>query len=110
MLLKEDLTIWDIVLGQVKAAGGAFFRESLIPGILNLIKEERDGAVTHPHIARLAHLLLAVDMYKEFEKIFLEQTALFYQLDAAKKIGQIPVSISLTTHSLLTTSNMSRNS
>ena len=37
VLLKEDLTLWDIVLGQLKAAGGAFFRETLIPGILNLI-------------------------------------------------------------------------
>ena len=52
-----------------------------------MIKEEREGAEAHPHIARLVHVLLAVDLYKEFEKAFLEQTALFFQVESAAKIG-----------------------
>ncbi len=72
---EEQSSFWQIALSQVRSEMRAEVMHHLKNGVLELIKNERAGQVVDRGIiAKSIHVLLALNLYKEFEKMFLDQT------------------------------------
>ena len=88
-------TFWQLGLASVKNQMSKSVGHRLIDGVIKLIQLDRtdEKKQNRDLIAKLIHVMLALDFYKElFEPRFLEVTKDFFKENAAQNFKQLNVS------------------
>lgn len=84
-LQKEDnRTFWELTMELVKSKLSNGVRERLVAGTLDLIHQDRinDRTDQKDLIAKMIHVMLALNFYKQFESGFFSQTRDFFKQNA----------------------------
>jgi len=94
LLRERQQSLWQFALSLVKKKIAESSKERLCEGVLKLIADDRrsDSVEGRNLIAKLIHVMLALDFYPIFEVGFCNQTRDFYRLSANEAFSQLNVS------------------
>ena len=94
LLRERNQSLWQIALSLVKTKITEDAKHKLCEGVLQLIAEDRKSDTVEGRnlIAKLIHVMLALDFYKIFEAGFCTQTTDYYRVSANEAFEQLNVS------------------
>lgn len=94
LLRERHQSLWQLALQLVKDKISDEAKEKLCQGVLGLIAADRksDSAEGRELIAKLIHVMLALDFYKMFESGFCNETRDHYRISANEAFEELNLS------------------